>query len=188
MLLRSLSQAVYKPDNGGHFGLNYPEYAHFTSPIRRYPDLVVHRWLHAIESRGREAENELKTQDMLHDLTEKAQHSTLQADIAEMAERAVGDLKVCQYVAPHIGESHDAKVVRVALQGIEVRIPRFNITGFLPTRSIGERPKLKGPTLQISSGRKLFSFTEGYSIQVRIKEVDFLKLQVFLELDSQRSV
>jgi ribonuclease R len=187
-----IERAVYEvkdhEDVARHFGLVREAYLHFTSPIRRYPDLVVHRWLHAIESRGREAENELKTQDMLHDLTEKAQHSTLQADIAEMAERAVGDLKVCQYVAPHIGESHDAKVVRVALQGIEVRIPRFNITGFLPTRSIGERPKLKGPTLQISSGRKLFSFTEGYSIQVRIKEVDFLKLQVFLELDSQRSV
>ncbi|MGK0303022.1 MAG: hypothetical protein ACI89X_003909, partial [Planctomycetota bacterium] len=55
-------------------------------------------------------------------------------------------------------------------------------------RDIGERPKLNGPTLQISGGSKLFSFTEGYAIRVKIKEVDFLKLQVFLELDSQRSV
>ena len=122
------------------------------------------------------------------ELNEKAQHSTMQSDIAEMAEKAVGDLKVCQYVAPHQGESFEAKVIRVALQGLEVRIKEFNITGFLPTRSIGERPKLKGATLQISQGRKLFSFTEGYTINVKIKEVDFLKLQVFLELDSQRSV
>ncbi|MCA8977004.1 MAG: RNB domain-containing ribonuclease, partial [Planctomycetes bacterium] len=171
-----------------HFGLVREAYLHFTSPIRRYPDLVVHRWLHQIESRGRAAENELRTEDLLNQLNEKAMHSTLQADIAEMAEKALGDLKVCQFVEPHIGESHDAKVIRVALYGIEVRIPKFNITGFLPTREIGERPKLNGPTLQISAGNKLFSFTEGYSIRVVIKEVDFLKLQVFLQLDSQRSV
>jgi len=187
-----IDRAVYEvkdhEDVAKHFGLVREAYLHFTSPIRRYPDLVVHRWLHAIESRGRAAEDELRTVDLLSDLNEKAMHSTLQADIAEMAEKAVGDLKVCQFVEPHLGESHDAKVIRVALQGIEVRLPRFNITGFLPTHTIGERPKLKGPTLQISAGRKLFSFTEGYTIRVKIKEVDFLKLQVFFELDSQRSV
>lgn len=187
-----IERAVYEVKDhenvAKHFGLVREAYLHFTSPIRRYPDLVVHRWLHAIESRGKAAEDELRTQDLVFDLNEKARHSTLQADIAEMAEKAIGDLKVCQFVAPHQGESHDAKVIRVALQGIEVRIPRFNILGFLPTRSIGDRPKLKGSTLQISGGSKLFSFTEGYSIRVKIKEVDFLKLQVFLELDSQRSV
>tara|TARA_R110002072_G_scaffold273219_1_gene433659 strand:+ start:47988 stop:49802 length:1815 start_codon:yes stop_codon:yes gene_type:complete len=187
-----IDRAVYEVKDhenvAKHFGLVREAYLHFTSPIRRYPDLVVHRWLHEIESRGLSAENELRTLDLLNDLNEKAQHSTLQADIAEMAEKAVGDLKVCQFVEPHIGEVHDAKVVRVALHGIEVRLPRFNITGFLPTRSIGDRPKLNGSTLQISSGRKLFSFTEGYAIQVMVKEVDFLKLQVFFELASQRSV
>ncbi len=187
-----IDRAVYEvkdhEDVAKHFGLVREAYLHFTSPIRRYPDLVVHRWLHAIESRGRAAENELRTNELLNELNEKAMHSTLQADIAEMAEKAVGDLKVCQFVEPHIGETYDAKVIRVSLYGIEVRIPRFNITGFLPTREIGERPKLNGPTLQISSGNRLFSFTEGYSIRVKIKEVDFLKLQVFLALESQRSV
>jgi len=187
LIERAVYQVKDHVDVAKHFGLVREAYLHFTSPIRRYPDLVVHRWLHAIEDRGKAAEDELRTVDLLQDLNEKAMHSSLQADIAEMAEKAVGDLKVCQFVVPHVGEVHEAKVIRVSLYGLEVRLPQFNITGFLPTRAIGERPKLKGSTLQISAGRKLFSFTEGYMIAVSIKEVDFLKLQVFLELQAQRS-
>ena len=187
LIERAVYQVKDHVDVAKHFGLVREAYLHFTSPIRRYPDLVVHRWLHAIEDRGKAAEDELRTVDLLQDLNEKAMHSSLQADIAEMAEKAVGDLKVCQFVVPHVGEVHEAKVIRVSLYGLEVRLPQFNITGFLPTRAIGERPKLKGSTLQISAGRKLFSFTEGYMIAVSIKEVDLIKKNVFLELQAQRS-
>ncbi|MEM7205395.1 MAG: ribonuclease R family protein [Planctomycetota bacterium] len=186
-----IERAVYEvkdhEDVAKHFGLSRQAYLHFTSPIRRYPDLVVHRWLHAIESRGEEAEAELRTADLIQDLNEKAMHSSLQADVAEMGEQAIGDLKICQYMAPHIGELHKAKIIRVSNFGIEVRLPTFNISGFLPARSIGENAKVKGPTLQLSAGRRLFSFTEGHAIRVCIKEVDFLKLQVLLELADQRS-
>ena len=111
-----------------------------------------------------------------------AMHSSLQADVAEMAEQAIGDLKVCQFMAPHIGETHQAKVVRVSNFGIDVRLPEFNVGGFLPARTIGENAQVKGPTLQLQAGKRRFSFTEGYSVKIRIKEVDFLKLQVLLEL------
>jgi len=169
-------------DLAEHWGLARKAYLHFTSPIRRYPDLFVHRWLHAISTGGSEAEAELRTGDLLADMNDMAMHSSLQAETAEMASQAIGDLKICQYVSPHTGERHDAKVVRVSNFGIEVHIPRFNISGFLPSRAIGEKPVVKGPTLQLRAGRRLFSFTEGTRIKIRIKEVDFLKLQVFLEL------
>ncbi len=120
--------------------------------------------------------------DLIQTLNEQAMHSSLQADVAEMAEQAIGDLKVCQFMAPHIGEVHDAKVVRVSRVGIEVHLGKFNVGGFLPARSIGERAEVKGPTLQLRAGNRLFSFTEGYSVRVSIKEVDFLKLIVFFEL------
>lgn len=169
-------------DVARHWGLARQAYLHFTSPIRRYPDLFVHRWLHAIETRGDEAERELKSADFLQDMNDMANHSSIQAGTAEMGEQAIGDLKVCQYISPHAGERHTAKVTRVSRFGIEVHIAAFNITGFLPSRSIGEQAEVKGPTLQLRAGRKLFSFTEGYGVDIRIKDVDFLRLQVLLEL------
>ncbi len=186
-----IERAVYEvrdhEDVARHFGLAREAYLHFTSPIRRYPDLVVHRWLWAVESQGAAAAEELQSEQLVQALNEQAMHSSVQADVAEMAEQAMFDLKVCQLMAPHIGEVHRAKIRRVSNFGLEVHLPEFNISGFLPSRSIGERPKVKGPTLQLSAGGRLYSFTEGYAIQVQIREVDFVKLQVLLELVDQRS-
>ncbi len=181
-----IERAVYEvkdhEDVAKHFGLAREAYLHFTSPIRRYPDLVVHRWLHAIESLGKAAEDELRTADLIQDLNEMAAHSSLQADVAEMAEQAIGDLKVCQYMSAYVGETHLAQIRRVSNFGIEVHLSQFNVNGFLPARSIGEKAKVKGPTLQLLAGKRMLSFTEGTAIKILIKEVDFLKLQVLLAL------
>ncbi len=181
-----IERAVYEvkdhEDVAKHFGLAREAYLHFTSPIRRYPDLVVHRWLHAIESLGKAAEDELRTADLIQDLNEMAAHSSLQADVAEMAEQAIGNLKVCQYMSSYVGETHLAQIRRVSNFGIEVHLSQFNVNGFLPARSIGEKAKVKGPTLQLLAGKRMLSFTEGTAIKILIKEVDFLKLQVLLAL------
>ncbi len=169
-------------DVATHFGLAREAYLHFTSPIRRYPDLLVHRWLSAIESRRREAEEELATDALLADLNDMAAHCSRQAEIAEMAEMAVGDLKVCQFMEPHIDEKIDAKVLRVSRAGIEVTLTAFNVSGFLPARAIGDRPQLEGSKLTLRVGRRTLSFSEGYPIRVLVKDVDFLRLQVMLEL------
>jgi DNA-directed RNA polymerase subunit E'/Rpb7 len=83
---------------------------------------------------------------------------------------------------PKIGEKLRAQVVRVSPPGLEVKLVDLNISGFLPSRSIGERVEIKGPTMVIKAGRKSLSFTEGHPIGVRVKDVDFLRLQVMLEL------
>ena len=181
-----VERAVYEvkdhEDVAKHFGLAREAYLHFTSPIRRYPDLLVHRWLARIEGEGDEAAEELRTEALVEDLNDVAAHCSVQADLAGMAEIAVKDLKVCQYMEPQIGKRLDAKVLRVSRGGMEVELPEFNVTGFLPMRALGERPKLSGPTLTVRAGRRSLSFTEGYGIQVQVRDVDFLRLQVLLEL------
>lgn len=181
-----IERAVYEvhdhEDVATHFGLARKAYLHFTSPIRRYPDLVVHRWLDKIAAGEKGAAEEIRTEEFLEDLNEVAQHASVRAEIAEMAERAVGDLKICQYLDPHRGEKMDAVVLRVMPAGMEVRLTEFNVTAFLPTRAIGGRGEVKGSTLTVRVGRGARSFTEGYAIAVRLVEVDFLRLQLLLEL------
>jgi len=181
-----IERAVYEvhddKDVATHFGLVRQAYLHFTSPIRRYPDLMVHRWLHEVLSSAEEASKQLKTEDYLADLNDIASHCSMQADISEMVETAVDDLKICQYLEPHIGKKLNASVLRVSPPGIEVKLLDFNTTGFLPSRTIGDKVEMKGPTIQIRAAKRLFSFTEGHPIAVKIKDVDFLKLQVLLEL------
>jgi ribonuclease R len=181
-----IERAVYEvhdhEDVATHFGLAREAYLHFTSPIRRYPDLVVHRWLHRISSGEAGAETELKTEEFLEDLNEVAAHASMRADLAQMAERALGDLKTCQYMDPHRGEALEAQVIRVMSAGMEVHLNDYNVSAFLPTRAIGNRGSVKGPTLTIQVGRGHRSFTEGYPISVVLKDVDFLRLQLILEL------
>jgi exoribonuclease R len=83
---------------------------------------------------------------------------------------------------PHIGEKLKAKVLRVSPPGMEIDLVDFNVTGFLPTRVLGERAFVEGPTITIKKGRESKSFSEGHPIAVRLKDVDFLRLQLMLEL------
>ena len=185
-IMSLVERAVYEvkdhEDVATHFGLAREAYLHFTSPIRRYPDLIVHRWLWSLESRGAEAEEELRAEGLVQDLNDMAAHASIQAEVAEMAESAIGDLKVCQYLDPHIGEKVDAKLIRVSPAGLQIHMTEFNVGGFLPARAAGDRPKVDGATLTVRQGRRTLSFTEGHPIAVRIKDVDFLRLQVMLEL------
>ena len=181
-----VERAVYEvrdhEDVATHFGLAKEAYLHFTSPIRRYPDLIVHRWLWAIESRATEAESELLADAIVADLNDVAAHSSIQAEAAEMASRAIADLKVCQFVEPHVGETLDARVVRVSPYGLDVHLTDLNVNAFLPVRAVGQKAEVKGATITIRAGRRNFSFSEGHPIRVKVKDVDFIKLSVNLEL------
>lgn len=119
--LRSMRQAVYQVDNVGHFGLAAKYYTHFTSPIRRYPDLLVHRtlrrWL--AQPQLKEAERE-----QLEEVLEAAaEHASIRERLAADAERATVDLKKAEYMAGHIGEEYDGVISGVTSFGMFVELP-----------------------------------------------------------------
>ena len=119
--LRCMRQAVYQTENIGHFGLAADYYCHFTSPIRRYPDLLVHRILHAW----------LKDPDLTQHLPElaeeslesMAEHSSVQERNAAEAERETLDLKKTEYMLNHIGETYEGVISGVASFGMFVELP-----------------------------------------------------------------
>lgn len=119
--LRSMKQAVYQTENIGHFGLAAEYYCHFTSPIRRYPDLLVHRMLRKWMQEPLLKE---KTSEELTDKLEvMAEHSSERERAAAEAERATVELKKCEYMAEHIGEEFDGIVSSVTSFGMFVELP-----------------------------------------------------------------
>ena len=145
-------------------------------------DWREHRGRHEVGQDAAATRKELKTEALIEDLNETAEHCSLRSEMADMASRAVGDLKICQFMDPHCGETLEARVLRVSPGGMEVHLLEANVSGFLPRSGLGDRVQVKGSTLQVQAGRRSLSFSEGQAVRVRLREVDFLRLQLLLEL------
>ena len=133
MVLRSQSQAIYSPENIGHFGLNLLRYAHFTSPIRRYADLIVHRALVAslgLGAGGLTAEEEGQLDDIA------AEISTFERR-AMAAERETVDRLIAHHLVGRIGEEFDGRVSGVTKSGLFVSLPDYGADGFVPISTLG---------------------------------------------------
>lgn len=123
LLLRSMRKAEYSKDNLGHFGLASRAYTHFTSPIRRYPDLVVHRLLKKYL-----VENDMSMttiQTLESSLIEIAQHSSERERAAVDAERDVLDMKMAEYMEDHIGEEYEGMIDTITNFGFFVELPNL---------------------------------------------------------------
>lgn len=115
MMLRSLKQAKYSPANEGHFGLAADYYCHFTSPIRRYPDLQIHRIIREM------TQNKLhpKRVEQLKNIVQYAsEQSSEQERIAEKAERETDDIKMCEYMMDYVGEEFEGMISSVTSFGV----------------------------------------------------------------------
>jgi len=132
VLLRSLSQAVYSSDNVGHFGLSYQAYTHFTSPIRRYPDLIVHRALKHLINQGSVNDFEYSKPD-LQGLGEHCSSTERKAD--EATRNALDWLK-CEYMQDKVGETFKGIITSVNSFGIFVELEDIYVDGLVHITSL----------------------------------------------------
>jgi ribonuclease R len=133
VVLRTQAQAVYAPDNKGHFGLNLARYAHFTSPIRRYADLIVHRAL----IRGLKLGEGGLTDREAGRMGEIAEHISLMERRAMAAERDSTDRYVAAFMEDRIGASFDGRITGVTRFGLFLRLKDTGAEGLLPIRALG---------------------------------------------------
>jgi ribonuclease R len=132
-VLRSQTQAYYAPENFGHFGLHLRRYAHFTSPIRRYADLVVHRALIAALKLGAGGQ----TPDEVEALEATAEHISITERRSMAAERDTSDRYLAAFLADRAGAEFEGRVAGVARFGLFVKLDETGADGLIPVSSLG---------------------------------------------------
>lgn len=182
-VLRSMKKAIYSTSNAGHFGLGSSSYCHFTSPIRRYPDLLIHRILS--QSQFLKKEKMPIDSDSLAAMAEKC---TLAERRAFLAERDMEDLKKCRFLAHYVGKTFDGLVTTVKEFGVFVEIEPYGIDGLIPLRLLPSSDWiLDGSETQLSSRRRRTAFKLGDRVKIRVQNVDRLRRKIdFMYLEHSR--
>ncbi|WP_106477484.1 ribonuclease R [Phytohalomonas tamaricis] len=195
VMLRTMSQAVYSPHNEGHFGLAYTAYAHFTSPIRRYPDLLVHRAIRSVIRSG-QATNSVERLDdtpvepattwcpySFEQMVELGEHCSMTERRADDATRDVEDWLKCEFMSDKVGEVFDGTIASVTQFGIFVRLDDYYVEGLVHITALPsdyyhfepERHQLKGE-------RGGLTYRLGDGVTVRVARVDLDERKIDFEL------
>ena len=130
LAIRSMAKAVYSTENIGHYGLAFDYYTHFTSPIRRYPDMMVHRLLERYMSGGRNVNKE--------EYEELCQHSSDMEQVAASAERASIKYKQVEFMSDHIGQVFDGVISGITEWGVYVELTANKCEGMIPIRDLDD--------------------------------------------------
>src|SRR5580692_4446720 len=179
LVIRSLAQAVYQQTNIGHFGLALQEYAHFTSPIRRYPDLLVHRAIKAAVVQNSVSGHRYTTAELQVLGAESSQRERR----ADDASRDVMGYLKCLYLQPRIGESFDATISSALEFGLFVQLKEMPIDGLVHISAIpGDYWQLEDGGLGLVGERTGRRWQMGDSVRVRLTRVDLTQRQIDFEL------
>ncbi|MEH6589888.1 MAG: ribonuclease R [Halioglobus sp.] len=195
MLLRSLSQAMYQPENKGHFGLHYDAYAHFTSPIRRYADLLVHRGIrHVVRSaipsknvsRKRGAEPIPTNRIFPYDeasMVVQGEHCSMTERRADDATRDVQAWLKCEYLQDHVGDEFSGVIAAVTSFGLFVELVDIYIEGLVHISALpGDYYNFDAAKQRLVGERSGRSFQLGGKVKVQVARVDLDDKKIDLEL------
>lgn len=180
VMLRSLQQAVYSPDNVGHFGLAYESYTHFTSPIRRYPDLLVHRAINAVLARKRYEPGNW------HEL---GAHCSMTERRADEATRDVSAWLKCYYMQDKVGESFDGSISGVTAFGVFVALDDVYVEGLVHISDLGrDYFHFDAGKHQLMGERTKQRYRLGDRVRVKVARVsvDTSKIDFVLDHDGKR--
>ncbi len=166
LMLRSLKQAKYSEENKGHFALAAPIYTHFTSPIRRYPDLIVHRVLGA----WLDKQEPPITEDRLRAIAEESSSTERRADEAE---RELIEWKKAKFMEDHVGESFRGLIISTTRFGFFVELQQYFVEGLVPMDTLpGDRYYYNEKNRRIIGDRSKREFAIGDEVEVTLDRVD----------------
>ncbi len=173
--IRTMSKAYYSTENIGHYGLAFPFYTHFTSPIRRYPDLMVHRLLERYQGGGDSVNAE--------EYEEYCKHCSVMEKKAADAERTSVKYKQAEYLSDKLGQVFPANISGVSKWGIYAEIEGNKCEGMIPIGSLkGDYYMLDEDNYQVIGRRYGKCYKLGDPVQVRVRAVDMLKKQIDFDL------
>ena len=173
--IRTMSKAYYSTQNIGHYGLAFPFYTHFTSPIRRYPDLMVHRLLELYLGGGKSVDAD--------EYEEYCKHCSTMEKRAAEAERASVKYKQAEFLADKLGQVFQANISGVSKWGIYAEIEGNKCEGMIPIGALkGDYYMLDEDNYQVIGRRSGKCYKLGDPVKIKVKAVDMLKKQIDFEL------
>lgn len=183
MLLRSMKQAIYDGENVGHFGLALPAYTHFTSPIRRYPDLIVHRSIKALLKQQQQTVSGAKKYNG-EEIAQLGEQCSMTERRADDATRDVSDWLKCEFMLDHVGDTFDGVVASVANFGLFVRLSEYHIDGLVHITSLDkdyyQYDEVRQCLIGEATGQQ-FRLGDTVSVQVVAVNLDDRKIDLIID-------
>lgn len=184
LMLRSMKKAVYQRENIGHFGLAFTHYTHFTSPIRRYPDLLVHRLLRKLREKKF---NAAFTKRVIGVIDHVGEHCSETERRAESAERQAVKIKQVAYMANHLGEQYTGVISGVTSYGFFVRLDNLGVEGLVKMSAMeDDYYRYEENNYRMIGTRHGRTFRLGDAVKVGVMSVDTVAGQVDLFVSEER--